>query len=92
MTQEEIKESKETQASLYYQQYLAAEGQHKYAEALEFIDKQQEVLKSLHGDTPTTRICSNLYIRSKMLMHCSRLKESYESMQEAFEMRDKVVD
>jgi hypothetical protein len=39
MSPEEIKESKEQQSSLYFQQYLAAEGNQQYEEALEYIEK-----------------------------------------------------
>ena len=39
MTPEEIKESKEQQSSLFFQQYLAAESNQDYEKALEYIEK-----------------------------------------------------
>lgn len=49
MTAEENKESNEKQAAIYFNLYIASEGNQEYEEALSCINKQQQLLMVIHG-------------------------------------------
>ena len=89
MTAEESKESSEKQAAIYFNLYLAAEGNQEYEEALSYINNQQKILKAIHGEKHT-RICSNYYIQSKLYMKLLKLEESMEVLQKAFDLKNEL--
>jgi hypothetical protein len=43
-------------------------------------------------DGPQTKLCSNLYLKSKMQMKCLKYEESLKSIKEAFQMRDQLTE
>ena len=91
MSPEEIKQSREQQSSLFFQQYLAAESNQDYEKALEYIGKQSEIIKLMQPGK-STKLCSNYYLRSKLQMKLCKFEDALASINDAFKLRDELAD
>jgi hypothetical protein len=90
MSEEQLKAHRQKEAAILFKQYLAAEQTGDLKKALEHIQAQSKVLGKLFGDCHT-RLCSNLYLQSKIQMKLCKLDEALASMNDACAMKEKLV-